>query len=453
LSCRMSWFLDGCCHSRTPDQAKRRVRCADQESTVGSSRCAGVSSRFEGCSQGRPGAAVPAFRPEPGRAIPLEAGYTQSQVADWSSPALVESQRQLLQKFDELVQEAEKTYYKNIREDTYLTHREFLIRRYLPAADWNMAEAERRILSTLKFRAEFNILSMHEEGAADRIMSCEHNPGVELYFADSGKTDYYRRPFLIGRYQLANPANVHPWRHVLGCIFVLEHMACKIVAADVPSASFIMDVSALPEPSTVCSTGGGPRRGSEADNPYFKADAGVADAPSKDLLAQMGVPNSVLSVVRVCIHLGGTHYPDISHRIIFLNADLLFWGFFKLFSMWVTRETRRKYVFVGKTWRDEPMSRLLDWYPPESLPVEWGGTSNVFSPVDGFMAMARDELSASCSRGRLPSSAAQTRNEVEISKPSKDSRAPWTTVAIVALVMALLGFLHSLAPLLMIFGL
>mmetsp|Transcript_53811 Transcript_53811/g.143187 ORF Transcript_53811/g.143187 Transcript_53811/m.143187 type:complete len:450 (+) Transcript_53811:2-1351(+) len=442
----MSWFLDGCCHSRAPDQAHRRVRCADQERIVGSSRCTGISSRFEGCSQGRPGATVPAFRPEPGRAIPLEAGYTQSQVADWTSPALVESQRQLLQKFDELVQEAERSYYKNIREDTYLTHREFLVRRYLPASDWNIVEAERRILATLKFRAEFNILSMHEQGAAERIMSCEHNPGVELYFADSGKTDYYRRPFLIGRYQLANPANVHPWRHVMGCIFVLEHMANKIVAADVPSASFIMDVSALPEAGTVCSTGGGARRGSEADNPYFKADAGTIDAPSKELLTHMGVPNSVLSVVRVGIQLCGTHYPDISHRIIFLNADLLFWGFFKLFSMWVTRETRRKYVFVGKTWRDEPMSRLLEWYPPESLPVEWGGTSTIFTPVDGFLASARDELSSSCARLRLQSSNMHTRKEVETKMPGKDTSAPRTSIAVLVLVVALVGVLHSLSP-------
>jgi len=255
-------------------------------------------------------------------------------------------------------------------------------------------EAAARFRATLHWRAQINTVRFHERGEARRLFEESSNPGSEMYFADSLRLDAERRPYLTGRGSLANPENMHPWNHYEAACLTLDRVSIKMFQLEYDqklppgslTGSYILDLQHAGAQGTVSGTGGEPGKSyKEKRNPYYKP--GGNEAPTPWFQQEFGDITTGLGNLKVAIKTAQAHYPEMMHRVIFLNADLMFWGVFKIFSLWVDARSRKKFAFVGKTWREQPMSRLLEWYGAQSLPSEWGGLGESLN-VDGFIERA-----------------------------------------------------------------
>jgi len=249
-----------------------------------------------------------------------------------------------------------------------------LARRYLIATDGNIAEAARRIRATIAWRHDWRVLEYHKVGAAQQLFSEATNPGSEMYFAKACHCDREHRPFIVGRVHFANPENMHPWRHLRAGIFVVERAAIEVMRAGCGYGSYILDVGGVEPPiaGTFSGTAGDGQKRQESNNPYYQRGAGC-EAP-QHLVKEFGELNGGMSVLRAAIAITNNHYPELMCRVVVLRSNWLFSAAFRVFSLWMHKRSREKFVFVGGGWMNPPIQKLLDWYSPEELPEEFGGS-------------------------------------------------------------------------------
>eukprot|EP00932_Pfiesteria_piscicida_P020306 SRR837773.7112.p1 GENE.SRR837773.7112~~SRR837773.7112.p1 ORF type:complete len:353 (-),score=48.92 SRR837773.7112:30-1088(-) len=137
--------------------------------------------------------------------------------------------------------------------------------------------------------------------------------------------------------------------------------------------SYILDIGEVPFQGTVSGTGCSSKSFKESDCPYYRRGGG-REAPQR-LLDMFGNLNSGMSVTRAAIAIGNNHYPELMARVIFLRSNWLFAAAFRIFSLWVHKRSREKFIFVeGGGWGSLPLEALQRWYSSEQLPEEFGGT-------------------------------------------------------------------------------
>ncbi|CAJ1361967.1 unnamed protein product, partial [Effrenium voratum] len=149
-----------------------------------------------------------------------------------------------------------------------------LLRRYLIAEDWNVDKAEQRLQSTISFRRKWQILEYYKTGAAKHLYEEASNPGSEMYFADSLHKDLQGRPYMVGRVDLCNGEQMHPWRHLRAGIFALDRLAIKVIHSRAGYASYLLDIGKVNMRGTVSGSGGGGKTPKESNNRYYKEGAG-----------------------------------------------------------------------------------------------------------------------------------------------------------------------------------
>ena len=246
---------------------------------------------------------------------------------------------------------------------------EALLQRYLIAADLDVEAAVRRLDDTIAWRRDWRCLDFYLPGAAAQYIS--HNPGAEVYIADSLQTDMDGDPFLIGRVSLMNADNMHPWHHLRGMTFVLERFVTR--AGGTGAASYILDVSPLNQTEAAGSSSAS-QGAAQASAQRKSAAQERLEAWTPELLALYGPQEPGLSLIRTALNIVNAHYPELLKRVVFINANLVFLAAFKIFSLWVAPRTRDKFVFLNAGWGTRPLSHLQTWFPAKSLPPEWGGT-------------------------------------------------------------------------------
>ena len=75
------------------------------------------------------------------------------------------------------------------------------------------------------------------------------------------------------------------------------------------------------------------------------------------------------------------HYPELLKHVFFYNPPAMFKFIFRIFSLWVDSETRKKFVMVLP---GQEQAILWPQIAPENLPVEFGGQGQNLSG-DKFM--------------------------------------------------------------------
>jgi len=279
--------------------------------------------------------------------------------------------------------------YPAVIDDPYFTiDIQGLLRRYLVAAQFDVREAILRLEATAMWRRDWNVLDYYRAGAASELFSESTNPGAEMYFADSLMEDRQGRPYAAGRLKFANAENMHPWHHLRAGVFVFELMAAKVAQKGHGPGSYILDIGNIGRAGNVSGTAGLDRPYNEALNPYYAAGAGTKDAPSAEILEELGSLDNGFAVLKAAISILNRHYPGIIGKVYYLNSDMVFWGAFKIFSRWIADRGSIQFNFLGPHgWREDPMDRLLDTYAPDQLFEEWGGTGPQLNG-DEFLARA-----------------------------------------------------------------
>lgn len=291
----------------------------------------------------------------------------------------------LLSEWPGLLEQARRDGH-DVESDPYLTtDPEDLLRRFLIATDGNVADAAKRLRAMLVWRREWGILDCHRPGAARQLFSDESNPGSEMYFAQSGHEDRDGRPYVIGRMHYANASNMHPWRHLRAGVFVIERIAVEVMRGKFGYASYILDIGEVPIQGTVSGTGCSGRKFKETDNPYYKRGA-AREAP-QHLIDKFGELTSGLYITKAAIAIANSHYPELMTRVIVLRSNWLFGAAFRIFSMWMHKRSRDKFMFVQGGWGTPPMEALKQWYSQEELPEEFGGAGWRLDG-DGFIRSA-----------------------------------------------------------------
>ena len=136
-------------------------------------------------------------------------------------------------------------HYPNLMDDPLLTpaaaeDREALLKRYLIAEDFALAKSIERLEATLRFRRDWDVIALHQPGAARRVLTEECNPGCEAYFTHTEYTDKGGAPLLVARLVLCSSDNTHPWRHLRAAVFVCERAALKM-KHPVQAGAYIVD--------------------------------------------------------------------------------------------------------------------------------------------------------------------------------------------------------------------
>mmetsp|Transcript_63868 Transcript_63868/g.118736 ORF Transcript_63868/g.118736 Transcript_63868/m.118736 type:complete len:422 (-) Transcript_63868:120-1385(-) len=326
-----------------------------------------------------------------------------------------QERKQLVTEVTELWQDAQeevRAEYPDIDKDPFFnTNLPGLFRRYLLANELSPTQAIAALRETAQWRKEWDVLSYYAPGAAMDLFAESSNPGAEMYAADSLSVDKQGRPYVAGRLRFANPENMHPWRHLRAGVLVFELMATKIAQLGRGPASYILDVGPIGNVlGKVSGTAGLDRKYEESVNPYYKAGAGTADAPSQKMVEELGSLDNGFLVLKAAIKILNKHYPGVIGRVYYLNSDMIFWGAFKVFSRWISDSGSIEFQFLGEAgWREEPICTLLDSYEKEQLPPEWCGTG---TPLDGdaFLQRALDYYEASA------------REQVEAEQAARDSQ-------------------------------
>jgi hypothetical protein len=167
---------------------------------------------------------------------------------------------------------------------------------------------------------------------------------------------------------------MHPWRHLRAGVFMVERMSLKLEPGQ--QACYILDGRPTDFRASYSATGGR----AAAPPPPRRATAGREgrDAPAA-LVAQYGELGAGLSVLRAALGIVTAHYPELLHRVVFYEADLLFRAAYAVFSLWLDPRTRRKLLFVGRGLGNAPPERMCDMFGP-GLCAEFGGGG---APLDG----------------------------------------------------------------------
>lgn len=269
------------------------------------------------------------------------------------------------------------TYPEIERDPFFAVNPRSLLQKYLQSARMNVDEAVNRLVATAKWRKEWDVLEYYKPGVARKLFAEATNPGAEMYFADSLQHDREGNPYLAGRLRFANAENMHPWRHLRAGVLVFELVAHRVAVEGTGPASYILDIGSVGgfEGNVSGTAGRDDRNYDEGVNPYYKAGAGTKDAPSPEMVEQLGSLDSGFMVLKAAIQILNRHYPGFLNRVFYLNSDMLFWGAFKVFSRWISDRGSIQFSFLGPAgWREEPIAKLLDYYDAEHLFQEWGGT-------------------------------------------------------------------------------
>eukprot|EP00946_MAST-07B_sp_MAST-7B-sp1_P004773 g4773.t1 len=170
---------------------------------------------------------------------------------DFGAPKLAQKLRDFSVAWDEIRRNAGEpsspNFYPNLDDDPLLTpdapeDREALLKRYLIAEDFTLEKSIERLESTLRFRRDWDVIAMHQPGAAKRILTEECNPGCEAYFTDTGYVDKGGAPMLVARLVLCSSDNTHPWRHLRAAVFICERSALKM-KHPVQAGAYLVDCS------------------------------------------------------------------------------------------------------------------------------------------------------------------------------------------------------------------
>ena len=118
------------------------------------------------------------------------------------------------EKFEQICSDLRPTY-EYIDRDPYLcitdnVRRAALLKRFLLSEELNIEKAAARLRATVEFRRDWNVQEYHEPGAASKLIPEASNPGAEIYFADSLRTDKDGLPFLVGRIGILNLVSLRP---------------------------------------------------------------------------------------------------------------------------------------------------------------------------------------------------------------------------------------------------
>jgi len=242
---------------------------------------------------------------------------------------------------------------------------------------------------------QWNILELHEPGAAKLLVPEAANPGAESYFADSLMTDREGAPWMVARLKLCNPMNMHPWRHLRAALFWIERAAAKM-KHPLQQWCYVVDIGEPNCRGTYGPTAGGQlsaeeeklvatesrsARGANAEARYgarndpSRYGAEDAERVEKELLETHGTIDAGLGVLKLAMQLIQAHYPDMLRKVFFANSDVGFFLVFKIFSLWVDSRTRAKFVFIGQNrFTDYPLETLQEYIPPDQIFVEYDGT-------------------------------------------------------------------------------
>ena len=312
------------------------------------------------------------------------------------NPKAVDALAEVSKRYPEMVDEAERGCYPAIRDDPYLwppaplhdqeqehvsngiqdstrdnVNMDALLKRYLIAENLNAAKALVRLQKTIEWRAEWDIMAMRAPGAAEKFLSGKASPGAEAYFVDSGLTDKTGTPYLVGRLCVCSSENMHPWRHLMAAVFVIERMAAKLAYPNF-QAQYILDIRYIDFQATYSGTGG-----KNGKTTIVRNKGGVdetRDAPTEKMLRDFGgkiAPG--MGVLKAAMKIIQNHYPEMLRRIIFYESAAWFTLMFKVFSLWTSSRTREKFLFVGSGWLHWKPSKLLEYFDEDKLPEEFGG--------------------------------------------------------------------------------
>ena len=109
---------------------------------------------------------------------------------DFGAPKLAQKLRDFSVAWDEIRRNAGEpsspNFYPNLDDDPLLApdapeDREALLKRYLIAEDFTLEKSIERLESTLRFRRDWDVIAMHQPGAAKRILTEECNPGSGVF--------------------------------------------------------------------------------------------------------------------------------------------------------------------------------------------------------------------------------------------------------------------------------
>ncbi|CAE7843523.1 Ttll5, partial [Symbiodinium microadriaticum] len=321
-------------------------------------------------SPGSPSAPTPVAKDDPGSVQEFASADRQE--------LLAEMERQWAVLHDRL----QAGIYPAVINDPYFTiDIQGLLRRYLVAAQFDAKEAIVRLEATAIWRRDWNVLDYYRTGAAAELFSESTNPGAEMYFADSLMEDRDGRPYAAGRLRFANAENMHPWHHLRAGVFVFELMAAKVAKKGRGPGAYILDIGSIGRAGNVSGTAGlektyneeaikdaqdrmkkeqlklpgngmtskvapsrreleleekdivhGEWKDVEADevvlgkglvdalNPYYAAGAGSKDAPSKEILEELGSLDNGFAVLKAAIAILNRHYPGIIGKVFYLNS-------------------------------------------------------------------------------------------------------------------------------------
>ena len=105
-------------------------------------------------------------------------------------------------------------------------------------------------------------------------------------------------------------------------------------------------------------------------------------------MEELGSLDNGFAVLKAAITILNRHYPGIVGRVFYLNSDMVFWGAFKIFSRWISDRGSIDFQFLGPAqWREDPVSKLLEYYDSDQLFEEWGGSGPKLNG-DEFMQRA-----------------------------------------------------------------
>ena len=327
---------------------------------------------------------------------------------DFSTPAAVKALQLVSSKYDELIEDAESSYYPSIKSDVVMyppppsENRDALLKRYLIAENMNALKALERLKKTMAFRSEWGVIKFHAKGAAAKILPYDANPGSEAYFVDSGLEDKTGTPYLVGRLCVCSSENMHPWRHLQAALFVIERLAAKLAVGPCYQAQYLLDIRYIDFQATFSGTGGKDGK-TTIKRPKVASDEG-SDAPTPKALADFGKLTPGMGVLKAAMRIIQNHYPEMLKRIIFFQSAAWFTVLFKVFSLWTAKRTREKFMFVGDGWLHWKKSKLFEFIDRECVPEEFGGSGPSLDK-DGYIkrAVERYEAEAKGSDGSVES--------------------------------------------------
>jgi len=271
-----------------------------------------------------------------------------------------------------------------------------------------VALALQRLLSTLQYRREYDVLSMHAPGAARKILHHDTNPGACLYAADAGLVDRKGNPALIGRLGLmiAEDAEQHepivPANHLRAILFAFERLAASLKLSEGrEKAWYILDCSIdrKTAPDLYNDVDPRPRFWSKfgrlaVDGLTMKgwndANTNTGNRRIPGVLPHLPTHTTItpgFPVLREALRQLTEYYPNVMEKVYFVRAPFSFRAVLKVFSLMVDRESAARFVVVP--WGKEA-DILGEVFHERDLPVEFGGSNNTILGRDDFLRVAEE---------------------------------------------------------------